>query len=818
MILRKTMTALLLTAALAGLAGCEDSKEKAARHLASALELAEKGDAPRAQVEFLNVFQLDPENLEARRAYAKFLETNTNLPSAYGQYLAIIERQPEDQEALRAAARLAARLNNWGAAGDHAKKLLTLVPEDAAAKAVLLGADYAEAVSRGNQTNRDKAASAARSLLRAHPDDMILNLITIDSFASSGDTRAALAATDAALKQFPEELALYGMRVNFLAALNDKPATEATLLDMDKRFHDPAVFAMVLRWYISNKDLDKAEAWLREKSAPDTPAGLSTQIQLVLFLQQFRSPEAALAEIDKALPRAEKLPAPDADSPDAAALTTTGLKVLRASILFERGDQDTAIKEMQALVAEGKATDEIRMAKVTLARMLQTKGDKVQAQALVDAVLAEDSGHVEAIKMKAVWAIEADDVDTAVALLRKALETEPRNAVIMSILAEAYSRSGARDLEADMLARAVEASGKAPTETLKYANFLVGDQKFLPAETLIVDALRLAPNDIDLLAGLGDLYLRMKDWPRAEGVAARLEEIGTPAARNIAGQLRPQIYAGRDNVGAAVRYLEEVAAGSGALSDQFALISAYLSDGKTLEARNLAQKLVTENPDSREAAFALAAVKGATDDGTGAIADLRALVTKTPTDAGLWVALLRQTIQTEGQPAAVPVIEEALKALPDQPDLLLMKASSLEARQDIDGAIAIYEGLYAKMSDNLIVANNLASLVASYKTDQPSLDRAWAVARRLNGTDVPAFADTYGWLAHLRGQSAEALPYMETALTELAGDPMVQFHMAEVLKALGKTDEARTHYAEVLKLVEPNDSRAFVEQARIGAK
>jgi len=112
------------------------------------------------------------------------------------------------------------------------------------------------------------------------------------------------------------------------------------------------------------------------------------------------------------------------------------------------------------------------------------------------------------------------------------------------------------------------------------------------------------------------------------------------------------------------------------------------------------------------------------------------------------------------------------------------------------------------------VANNLASLISSYKSDQPSLDRAWTVARRLNGTDVPAFADTYGWLAHLRGQSAEALPYMELAAKGLETDPMVQFHMAEVLKASGRADEAKTYYAKVLTLVPETDTRAFVATAR----
>jgi tetratricopeptide (TPR) repeat protein len=365
-----------------------------------------------------------------------------------------------------------------------------------------------------------------------------------------------------------------------------------------------------------------------------------------------------------------------------------------------------------------------------------------------------------------------------------------------------------------MLAQAVEASGKAPDESLRYANFLAIDQKYLPAETILVNALRLAPEDLQLLAALGDIYIRMKDWPRAEGVAARLEEIASPQARAIADRLRPIILSERDNVGAAVDYLRGLAQGSGDLRNQVALISAYLSDGKQIEARALAADILAKAPQDANARYIMASVQGATGEGKAAIETFRALVTESPDAAQVWVALIRQSAQENGQPSIPPLVDEALTHLPENPDLLLMKANLLETAQDIDGAIAIYDKLYAAYSGNLVVANNLASLLSSYRTDKESLDRAWTVARRLNGTDIPALADTYGWLAHLRGQTTEALPYLEKAAKGLDQDPMVHFHYAEALKAAGQAEKARAHYARLLELVPEDDSRAFVVTAR----
>ena len=104
-----------------------------------------------------------------------------------------------------------------------------------------------------------------------------------------------------------------------------------------------------------------------------------------------------------------------------------------------------------------------------------------------------------------------------------------------------------------------------------------------------------------------------------------------------------------------------------------------------------------------------------------------------------------------------------MAAQPNSVELPLIKAVLREQAGDIDGAIAIYEALYARDSSNVVVANNLASMIATYRDDPASLDRAFAVARRLRGLDVPAFQDTYGWIEYRRGNIADALPDLEAA-------------------------------------------------------
>ena len=117
------------------------------------------------------------------------------------------------------------------------------------------------------------------------------------------------------------------------------------------------------------------------------------------------------------------------------------------------------------------------------------------------------------------------------------------------------------------------------------------------------------------------------------------------------------------------------------------------------------------------------------------------------------------------------MLRDGIAAVPDDLRLNWILAGLLERDGDIEGAIEIYERLYAANTDNLIIANNLASLLATGREDAESLERAHQIARRLRGRDVPAFQDTYGWIAFRRGEIDTAVTALESAAEGLPSDP-----------------------------------------------
>ncbi len=280
--------------------------------------------------------------------------------------------------------------------------------------------------------------------------------------------------------------------------------------------------------------------------------------------------------------------------------------------------------------------------------------------------------------------------------------------------------------------------------------------------------------------------------------------------------LRAAIFAGQEKTDAAISYLQGlVDQGAGGLAPKIAIIRAHLAKGDTEKARSYADQLLAETPDDPSLRFVAASVWGETGDTARSEAAYRDLLKEDATRLQVWMALFRSVgSDPERQDQSRTVLEEALVALPDAAELQWAKAGLLERGGDIAGAIAVYEALYAKDSSNLIIANNLASLLSTHYSDAENLDRAEKIARRLRETTVPPYQDTYGWIAFRRGNLAEALPALEQAAAALTDDPQVLYHLGMTYIALNRDAEALSQFNKVLALVTDQDKRPFVPQTR----
>lgn len=785
-----------------GLAACKSVEERAEEYYQTALTLAAEEDFDRAVVALRNVFELNDSHREARRLMGDiFLNERDNRQQAYGQYLRLAEQYPDDLDARIALAQIAFAATNWDELERHASQAAALAPEDQRVLPLTTARNYRTAVVANDASARRDAALEATALLVGQPDNLVLRSVIIDDLLRSGDLQAALIEIDAMLQRDPDNVLYHQQRLNILAQSGDMDGLEGQLRIMIARFPEDTVHkATLLRFFLSRDDLDAAEAFLRDLVAEASAEDLTARGDLIRFLAEYRSIDAAKEEIAATVATvADPLP----------------FLIIDAGLNFATGARTDAIATMESALEEYGTSSEVQTARVTLARMLLAVGNDVGARARVEEVLAEDSTQPEALKIRSGWLIESDQADAAIADLRSALDGNPDDAQAMTMMADAYIRSGRPQLARDFLALAVDASGNAPAESVRYARQLISDESYLSAEDILVSSLRLNRENPDLLLALGQNYLKMEDAPRTRQVIAELRAIGSPETIAAANGIEAELINSQSGQEEALAYLEDLASRSDAdQTARIALVRARIIGGDLAGALALATEMVAAEPENDDLRFIAATTQALSGDLEAAEAQFRALIATNPNRPSVWLGLSELAQRKGDRDAAKAVIDEGLGHMATEPSLLWAKASFLEQDGDIDGAIQIYEDLYALNSGAQVIANNLASLLSTHRDDAESLERAWIVARRFSDTTFAPVQDTYGWILHRRGQSAEALPYLESAATALSDDPLVQYHLGQAYVALDRPDDALAQFQRAVELAGPSDTRPQIETAR----
>ena len=791
----KRLTAAMLLVAALALSGCDSSEKRAEEHFQAALELIDQGDTKRAILEMRNALQLVPNHEQARQKLAELRRDEGDIPEAVSNYRKLVEDHPENGAGQLALAQLALEIGDWKAAETHGTRAGEILGDTPEVKAIKANLAYRDALQKEDREAREAVAKQAADLVATDPALLNARRIVIDNLLRAEEWSAALDQIDAGIAQDPERSELYHMRLGVLEQLGRLDDITKQLEDMVERFPKEEELPLRLTgWYIKQGDLTTAEAFLR-KRADAAPDNQQRQTELVSFLNQTKGAEAASAELQRLA--------------EVGGQNTAIYRAMRANLMFQNGERDATRAELESILADmseedAKKTtaDDIR---VDLARMTALAGDTKAAQALIATVLQNDPTKISALKMQGAWQIEEDKVEDAIATLRTALRESPRDAQVMTLLAAAHERAGAPDLQREMLALAMETSQSAPDETMRYAQFLMGQERFRPAEDVLVEALRLHRDNVGLYSMLGSVYVATADWTRAEQVAESLNQLAQagkdPNATPALNTLKAQILAGQKKDTDLLSFLDQLSNEKDAgLTADVAIIRTYAARGDMAKARERLDAALAKNPKEPMLRLLSAGLRAAEHDFTAANTEMESIVTEFPNVEPAWMALYRLKLVEGDRESASKVLDRALTALPDGGSLLFTRATELEAQGQIDEAIGIYETLYQRNSANELVANNLASLLSMHRSDNETMQRAYRVSRRLQDSSNPALRDTYGWIAARLDRLEEAEKHLKFAVDGIPNHPVVQYHYAVVLAKLGRNDEALEHFRKAVDL------------------
>jgi len=162
---------------------------------------------------------------------------------------------------------------------------------------------------------------------------------------------------------------------------------------------------------------------------------------------------------------------------------------------------------------------------------------------------------------------------------------------------------------------------------------------------------------------------------------------------------------------------------------------------------------------------------------------------------------------------AIKVVRTGLQQQPDSMALHIILAGALERKGDYEGAISEYELMADKQPGNLIVANNLASLLLDRRTDKASLKKAQSLAAVLRKSQIPQFKDTLGWLSYLQGDYRTAVSLSEEAAAALPDQAAVRYHLGMGYISTNQPDKASEQLKKALELAPNNELAEAIRNA-----
>ncbi|MEW5972364.1 MAG: tetratricopeptide repeat protein [Pseudomonadota bacterium] len=353
--------------------------------------------------------------------------------------------------------------------------------------------------------------------------------------------------------------------------------------------------------------------------------------------------------------------------------------------------------------------------------------------------------------------------DTAQAALRKVIRLQPERKDAYLLLAGTHFSAGQTDEGLSEVHAAVERFPEDQSLRLNYARALIEARRYDEARPLFQELLRKNPDDADLRFTVALLALDANDPGTAERELRALHKV--PERADVAAYYLGRLFEQRGDEKAARDWYGRARQGEVRLD---ALIRIA-----TMDAR-----------------------QGRLDQARAHLAKARAQTDATEEQVRLFLAEA-DLVKQSGQPAAaLGVLDEALRIHPGEPDLLYTRALLADQLDRFEEAEANLRAILAQDPDHAEALNALGYTLAQRNI---RLDEAFELvdkALKLS-PDNPAILDSMGWVLFRQGKPAEAEGFLRRAYAR-EPDGEIAAHLAEVVAALGRRDEALQLIGEAL--------------------
>jgi len=754
--------ALLLTA-------CGGAQSRFAGYMKRGEGYFDHSDYPRAMVEFRNAMQIKPKDAAAHLMAARTAEKLGRVREALGLYQAAVDSAPQNIEARQGLARLLISAGGPELALKVIDPGLAQHPDEPTLLA-LRGAAY---VLLKKPT---EAVADVEHALRVAPGNEEAIEVRARLYQESGDLLAATALVSSAVQRSPGSTPLHEVLASLYAAADRPEQAEQQLQELIRLAPKDARYRYQLADFYLRAHKPDATQQVLEAATQALPGNDQMKLALVDFITTQRTRAQGEQVLRGFIARDPK---------------NYNLRLSLAQLLQRFGSIKEATEVYQEVIRLDGTGPEGLIARNRLASIALTQGRDQAAQDLTKAVLEKNPHDVDALTLRGAVELRRNDATTAVADFRAVVRDQPENVHAKWLLAQAYLANGEAPLAEESLRDAVKLAPADDSLLVALAELLSRTQRLDAAISMLEERTQAAPSDPQVRDALTRAYLAKPDFAAAAKAAEDLKILRPAAAdgfylAGLAAQGDKRLDDAQQQFGRALALQPE------ALDVLSALAHLEYHRGHTAQAVALVKNSVEHQPPNAYALNLLGELYLAQKDVPAATDVLTQAVRLSPSWSVPYRSLAAARIAANDSAGAIAAYSQGIKAAPAEPQLIMELGQLYVSQGRIDDAIASYEEWYRRNPQAQLVANNLAMLLVTYRTDQKSLDRARDLTAGFASSSNGSLLDTAGWVHFKRAEYAQALPELEHAAQERPESAEIRYHLGMAEMRAGLADRART--------------------------
>jgi tetratricopeptide (TPR) repeat protein len=758
-----------VAAAMLALSACGGAQSRFASHMKRGQEYYTQGDYTKASIEFRNAVQIEPKDVSARLAAGRAAEKLQHMREAYSLYQAVVDQAPDNIEAHADLARLLVLSRSPDQALKTIEPTLAKSPNDV----VLL---TLRAAAREQLKNMVGAVEDADHALKLDPSNEEAIEVRAGLYKSVGDLPSARKLVEDAVKKATKSMTLREMLVDLDVSAQDPGQAEQQLVSLIKLAPEVTRYRYQLALlYSRGNDLDNAQRVL-EQAVQDLPKSEEAKLTLVNFMSTKRTPEQGEKMLRDFVARAPN---------------DYQLRLSLGALLARSGSTKEAIEVYTDVVRRDAEGPEGVTARNRLIDIAFAQGRDADAQKLIAEVLQKNPRDADALTRRAQMELAKGDSAAAIGDLRAVLRDHPKAVNLQQFLAQAYWANGEPALAEQSLHAALDVAPDSVPVSLDLAKLLLDTRRTDQAVELLEGTVRKAPQDGEARAMLVRAYLAKQDYASVRTAAQDLQTL-VPKS-DLGPYFLGVAAAGQNKLDEAQKAFEQaLSLQPKAFEPLSALARLDLARGQPQQAITLVK--AAADGDSSDAR--VLNLLGELYLGQKELDHAKDALTRATTAAPKWWVPLRNLALVEltagDTTGAVASFQAGLKLAPTEPQLVSELASFYEGHGRAGDAIAVYDAAYRINPRAVGIANNLAMLLVTYRTDRASLDRARDLSAAFSSSDDGRLLDTNGWVHFKRGEYAQALPVLGRAVDKFPDSGQIRYHLAMAELHAGQTDRART--------------------------